>query len=41
QLAHGLEIQVLGESIETEAVWDLLPGLNLDGGQGYYISRPQ
>ncbi|MES9873345.1 MAG: EAL domain-containing protein [Candidatus Sedimenticola sp. 6PFRAG7] len=41
EVAHGLEIQVLGESIETEAVWDLLPGLNLDGGQGYYISRPQ
>lgn len=41
EIAHGLEIKVLGESIETEAVWELLPSLNLDGGQGYYIGRPK
>ncbi|MET0101940.1 MAG: EAL domain-containing protein [Sedimenticola sp.] len=41
EIAHGLEIKVLGESIESEAVWDLLPGLDLDGGQGYYIGRPE
>jgi len=41
EIAHGLEIQVIGESIESEAVWNLLPGLNLDGGQGYFLGRPE
>ncbi|MEW8043742.1 MAG: EAL domain-containing protein, partial [gamma proteobacterium symbiont of Phacoides pectinatus] len=41
EIAHGLEIRVIGESIESEAVWELLPQLNLDGGQGYYLGRPR
>lgn len=41
EIAHGLEIEVLAESIETEAVWNLLPELNLDGGQGYFLGRPE
>lgn len=41
EIAHGLEIRVIGESVESEAVWDILPGLQLDGAQGYYLGRPE
>ena len=41
EIAHGLEIQVIAEAIETEAAWSLLPGLHVDGAQGYYIGRPE
>lgn len=40
EIAHGLEIQVIAESIETEAVWKLLPSLHIDGAQGYFIGKP-
>ncbi|MCG8427954.1 MAG: EAL domain-containing protein, partial [Chromatiales bacterium] len=40
-IAHGLEIEVIGETIETEQTWVLLPELNVDGGQGYYLGRPE
>ncbi|MEJ1355060.1 MAG: EAL domain-containing protein [Candidatus Sedimenticola sp. (ex Thyasira tokunagai)] len=40
EIAHGLEIKVIGESVESETVWDILPGLKLDGAQGYYLGRP-
>lgn len=40
KIAHGLEIEVIGESVESELVWDLLPSLHLDGAQGYYIGKP-
>lgn len=39
-IAHGLEMQVYAEGIEDEAVWDLLSGLHVDGGQGYFLGRP-
>lgn len=41
EIAHGLEIEVIGESIETESAWKLLPSLHVDGAQGYYIGRPE
>ncbi len=40
-IAHGLDIQVIAESVESEAVWDLLQSLNMDGAQGYYIGVPE
>ncbi|MBU0501399.1 MAG: EAL domain-containing protein [Gammaproteobacteria bacterium] len=40
EIAHSLDIQVIAESIESEAVWRWLQGLNLDGGQGYFLGRP-
>lgn len=39
-IAHGLDIQVIAESVESEEVWKLLPALHLDAAQGYYIGRP-
>ncbi len=40
-IAHGLDIQVIAESVESEVVCELLPSLHLDGVQGYYIGRPE
>ncbi|MCP3670793.1 MAG: EAL domain-containing protein [Gammaproteobacteria bacterium] len=40
-IAHGLDIRVIAESVESETVWELLPSLHLDGVQGYYIGRPE
>lgn len=40
EIAHGLDIQVIGEAVESAEVWQLLKDLNLDGGQGYYLGRP-
>jgi diguanylate cyclase (GGDEF)-like protein len=40
-IAHGLDIQVIAEAVESEAVWAMLPSLHLDGAQGYYIGRPE
>jgi len=41
KIAHGLEIKVIGESIESEGQWELLPSLNIDGAQGYFVGRPE
>ncbi len=40
-IAHGLDIKVIAESVESEAVWDLLPSLHFDAAQGYFIGRPE
>jgi EAL domain-containing protein (putative c-di-GMP-specific phosphodiesterase class I) len=39
-LAHGLDIGVVAEGIETEAQLTLLRDLGCDLGQGYLFSRP-
>ncbi|TVT57632.1 MAG: EAL domain-containing protein [Sedimenticola thiotaurini] len=41
EIAHGLEIEVIAEAIEAESVWALLSSLHVDGGQGYFIGRPE
>ncbi len=40
-IAHGLEIKVIAEAVESEALWGQMQSLSLDGGQGYYIGRPK
>jgi diguanylate cyclase (GGDEF)-like protein len=40
-IAHGLEIKVIGEAVETKQVWQVLQQLNLDGGQGYFLAKPE
>ncbi len=40
QIAHGLDVAVLLEAVETEGVWAMLPDLQIDGGQGYHLGRP-
>lgn len=41
KIAHGLDVRVIAESIESEEQWDLLSTLNIDGAQGYFIGRPE
>ncbi len=40
-IAHGLDIQIIAESVESEEVWKILSSLNVDGAQGYHIGRPE
>ncbi|HTL25370.1 MAG TPA: EAL domain-containing protein [Burkholderiales bacterium] len=40
-IAHGLNIQVVTEYIETEKDFDLARSLGVDGAQGYFIGRPE
>ncbi len=41
QIAHGLDIKVIAESVETEEEWETLKGLRVDGAQGYFIGEPR
>jgi len=40
EIAHGLDIIVIAESVESEIVWNILPELKVDAGQGYYLAKP-
>ncbi|MCU7877764.1 MAG: EAL domain-containing protein [Candidatus Thiodiazotropha sp. (ex Lucinoma borealis)] len=40
-IAHGLEIKVIGEAVETAQTWKTLRKLNLEGGHGYYLGKPE
>ncbi len=40
-IAHGLDMHVIAESVETDADWRLLPGLGIDGGRGYWLGAPK
>jgi diguanylate cyclase len=39
-LGHNLNLKVVAEGIESQAVWDLLASMGCDFGQGYHISKP-
>lgn len=39
-VAHGLDIRVIAESVETESEWEMLERLHVDAGQGYFVGRP-
>jgi EAL domain-containing protein (putative c-di-GMP-specific phosphodiesterase class I) len=39
-MAHGLNLKVITEGVETEAQLDFLMGLHRDEVQGYYFSQP-
>lgn len=39
-IAHGLDMKIIAESVESEDVWNALPALHIDAGQGYYIAPP-
>ena len=41
RLAHGLNVLVLAQQIETEGELNQLNKLNVDGALGYFISKPQ
>jgi EAL domain-containing protein (putative c-di-GMP-specific phosphodiesterase class I) len=39
-LAHNLDMTVVAEGVENEAVWEALQILGCDFGQGYHFSKP-
>ncbi|MOA57831.1 Phytochrome-like protein cph2 [compost metagenome] len=39
-MAHGLELKVVAEGVETQAQMDFLKAQQCDEIQGYLISRP-
>ncbi|WP_067516792.1 GGDEF/EAL domain-containing response regulator [Endozoicomonas ascidiicola] len=39
-LAHRLNMQTVGEGVETQEDWQMLHDLNCDIAQGYFIARP-
>lgn len=41
KIAHGLDFEVIAESVETEEEWATLSGLRLDGVQGYGVAKPE
>jgi diguanylate cyclase (GGDEF)-like protein len=41
KIAHGLDIQVIAESVESQQEWDTLATLRVDGVQGYGVGRPE
>ncbi|OIQ92482.1 cyclic di-GMP phosphodiesterase Gmr [mine drainage metagenome] len=41
KFAHGLDIQVIAESVETEAEWEMLRNLRVDGVKGYGVGKPE
>lgn len=40
ELAHGLNLEVVAEGVETQAIWGRLAELGCDMAQGYCISAP-
>jgi diguanylate cyclase (GGDEF)-like protein len=40
-IGHGLDMQVIAESVEAESVWHTLQGLGVDGGRGFWLGRPE
>jgi len=41
EIAHGLEMKVIAEAVESEAIWAVLDALNVDGAQGYHLGMPK
>ena len=41
KIAHGLEMQVVADSVESATVWDVLQELGVDAGRGYWLARPE
>jgi EAL domain-containing protein (putative c-di-GMP-specific phosphodiesterase class I) len=39
-LAHNLELSVVAEGVENEAIWSALDHLGCDRAQGWYIGKP-
>lgn len=40
RIAHGLEMRVVADSVESAAVWEALAELGVDAGRGYWLAHP-
>ena len=41
QIAHNLDIKVFAEGVETDAEYEMLKSLGVDGGIGYLFGKPE
>lgn len=41
EIAHGLGMEVIAESVESEAVWRTVRSLGLDAGRGRWLGEPR
>lgn len=37
KIAHGLDMKIIAEFVETKQEWEMLQSLEVDGGQGYWL----
>ncbi|EKD98642.1 MAG: hypothetical protein ACD_23C00328G0002, partial [uncultured bacterium] len=37
KIAHGLDMKIIAEFVETQQEWEMLQSLDVDGGQGYWL----
>ncbi len=40
-IAHGLDMVVVADSVETESAWQALACIGVDAGRGYWLGRPE
>ena len=40
QIAHSCDVTVFAEGVELKEEWECLQALGVDGGQGYFLGRP-
>jgi diguanylate cyclase (GGDEF)-like protein len=40
QIAHSCDVTVFAEGVELQEEWECLQSLGIDGGQGYFLGRP-
>lgn len=41
EIAHGLDMQVVAESVESERDWQTVVGLGIDAGRGVWLGAPE
>lgn len=41
KIAHGLDIKIIAEFVETQQEWEMLQSMEVDGGQGYWLGELQ
>ncbi len=41
EVSSGIDVMIIAESVESEADWTTVKSLGLDGGRGYWLSKPQ
>ncbi|MCP5303992.1 MAG: EAL domain-containing protein [Chromatiaceae bacterium] len=41
EIAHGLDMAVVADSVESEADWQAIKGLGVDAGRGFWLGNPE
>ncbi len=40
QIAQSCDVRIIAEGLETQADWQMLKGLGIDGGEGFLLAKP-